>query len=460
MAGLGISIPGSVADENSLESTKGGLFISSCAMMTNTYFIINNLINFIIKGPAAQANSIKSQFESIEAVIDVQIEKLNEVLVILNDLLIVDVVDVDEAYLNWFSNSPYIRRIMGEYTFHATYETLRLVDANVAPSADALRKALIDQAIAATQALLAGMDQISFDAIIDILNRNLIPVLFEKSIAVPLPDYMYPQVTTNSRFRIPGDAIEPAGSIGVETSIPTYVSPEFPIPDPTDTGLDDFLASGDLQDLTKPLANQASYTRARAYWTSNWRPFNIPGINGSRVGIQFSTFFPEIDEGEYGPTLTTPLNHRTGHVSAFAVTDNFGVTLRMEAWRDLDTGELNPNAPTDNAPAAERWSFMDLLYELHEIVLSIDGVCTDAPSIIEKWTELLTVLGISQFIDDNSINAQYMNDHMPTWRINQSAVLFGSNIVQAFGAAAIAAQDRLAAKIIEVEDKLRQLKNG
>lgn len=461
-------------DENSLEALQGGLFESSCDQISTLFDILNTFAGTLIEGPKSLGETIQRALVLLQQTLQGLIAQVEIFIAEIDKLLTIDEFEVfDPIYLDWYTNSPYIRRILGEFVYWQTWEALKLVESlpEIAQLnlLDLFKRTICD----AVKNFISKIEFEGVDTVLKIINNTLIPVLYNKSLGNPffLIPWLYPQVTTRSVFKVPD-----RDGIGTEVHSSQFRLPIFAIPDPDDLGLSDFLSSGKLSDLQLPLINQTVYDESKRYWISNWRSINTPAINGDRIGavnqlgipIRVGPFFPSIDDGKEGPTLSDQVNHRLSIISAFAEFDELtGVTFNMKPWTVAAPPDpLNPSAPTQVPdpdapfqvpPDFSSWAFIDVLYEMHMVVTSVDGVCRDAPIIIAKWAEILEVLGIAKFIEDLNIDEEYLNRHQATFRINNDPVVFGTKILEAFGAPAIALQLNLNASIQRLEDSLNRL---
>ena len=447
-------------DSASLEATHKGAFITSCHAIKNVYDALNTSAEWVTKGPESLAGTINGAIKSLEEQITFYIKKLDKLLQDLYNLLSVDLVEVDNTYFNWYSQQPYIRRALGEFYYWSGWETYKLIDDNVSGISNDVKRILLDQAILAIQAVIKMIGNIGYQTWIDWTIKWVIEVLYQKTITPTIiPNYLYPQVTTRSTFRKSGDKAKDVNGndvtvgpmVGLE-----YVIPTLPIPDPFDPGFEEYVLTKNLAVLTKPLLNENTYRPSEAYWTSNWRSYNTIGVN--------YLFYPPIKSGNFGPTWNDPLHHLTSFTAAFPILDDNGVATNMEPYIGED-GKLNPilktlkdtNIPTKSVPNAYHWAIIDVLYEMHEIALSVDGVCIESAEMIGSWTKILNILGVGQYITDHTIDSQYAYNHSPTYKINSDPVVFGSELVKLLFEPVRVLQAELEAKVAEIEAVLQNL---
>jgi hypothetical protein len=225
---------------------------------------------------------------------------------------------------------------------------------------------------------------------------------------------------------------------------PYYRMPVMPEGNIDDPGYSNFLVTGNIAFLQWPLVNETEYRAAEKYWTSNWRTYDNPLING--------VFFPDILPGEYGPHWDAPLYHRTSYESAFPTFDpDTGIVDTMNPYRVDGVLNTSPAPPSSDVPKKSKWSVMDICYEMQEIVFTVDSFCENAPEMKAKWLDTLRLLGIGQYMTNHGVDATYMWDHSADYKINSDPVVFGTEIVQMIFGPMKELQDEYNAKIAELQ---------
>lgn len=365
---------------------------------------------------------------------------------------------INDVYLK----NPALRRYMGEYLYWQTWEALNSANSGVEGSIfafyDTYKKWI-------KSIVLSYLDTLDFNGVNAYVERvviyGLIPYLYKKFIPMPiLPSYLYPQVTTRSQWK--------GNEVGLMIRPENYRAPVYAMPDPSDPMYLVFKNTQDLSVLTKPLLNESIYRPAESYWKSNWRDYNLPIINGTKVGYINENglpipgaFFHHIDDStaHQGPTSSNFNNHLIKMEASFPSINNKGEMTENVPWSEWVTYKeankgvqsafnipfdsssdkffklpelenINPMFKRTSSPSVDDWAVIDIIYEFQMLLASTDGVCISHSGLRKSWEGLLKNLGFQKYAEKYSVDLNQMWTHIANDRLNNDPVIFGTSIVE------------------------------
>lgn len=431
----------------------------------------------------AWSNSFNSWIKEQTKFIEVALKKLEDWIKMVDKLASSNFVPdlINPEFINGFYlKNPALRRYSGEAMYWQMWEVLQSANNGVEGMAqnfkDTYKKWL-------KQMILSYIDNINFRDINSFVQKlviyGIIPWLHVKIIPGSwLPSWIYPQVTTISKFKTE------QSTQGKKPRPANWIAPVLAMPDPTDPNYELFETTRDLSVLKKPLINAAIYNKGRAYWSSNWREFNIPAINGSRIGYInkygipvlgpfFDKLASESSGGRQGPRLLKQMNHRISYESAYPQIDSKGQMTGSMPWSQIELDKnthkgafnipfdgsssksfdiprlsnMNPMFKLSKQPPANNWAIIDFLYEIQMLMVSTKGVCNSYVNYKKRWEDLLKGLGFEEYMNTFGITSDYMWNHISDDALNDDPTKFGTSIINHLLKPLYVLEDQLNSKI-------------
>ncbi len=379
--------------------------------MVSTFNVIDTAVKFSLLGPEGAAKGLKylvtSYIGELDSLID-QVEELEKLVKAYEEKVIdMTALGLTTKFIAVLTETPYIRRVLGEKYFWDLYEMSKILEGSllgdlVGNSIDSLKGYAKD-------GILYLLDFLNADSLTTVLEplARINQTLYTKILDIPVLPHMYPQVTTQSSWLTPGDVVGGV-SVQVDRHFDTYKDIPLPVFEkPSDV----LIFNPKNPDYTL-LRNAGEYKVAWEYWTSNFRTSNNWFVNG----IFTAPIDTSLDgKSPSGPSFSDQLAHRKTYVSTWPVFDLYGDLVTMSTWNQATTPLGQPEETSydlsdpfsgatftrypiqKSEPRPDKWSLMDAIYEMYEILVSTDGLCESYPSMLAKFQKTLDTLGLTKY---------------------------------------------------------------